>query len=220
MLLDFLYETLTSGGFVILPILVVGALGFYFVGLGYYELGTSQTSSSLHQSFEKILTHLKKGELTSVAQSLGKIRSPLKPYIHVMIDNKHLEKQSLENLLKEKISHGLGTVDRHLPVIGVFAAVAPLLGLLGTVSGMVQTFDVITVFGNSNPMLMADGISQALITTQSGLVVAFPLVLLHYQLKERITEIKKQFELMVHQFMNEQYGTNLPLLEDTQNGPV
>ena len=63
---------------------------------------------------------------------------------------------------------------RHLSVIIVLAAVAPLLGLLGTVTGMMTTFDVIAVFGTGNAKAMAGGISEALITTQSGLIVAIP----------------------------------------------
>jgi biopolymer transport protein ExbB len=68
---------------------------------------------------------------------------------------------------------------------GIMAKVAPLLGLLGTVTGMVQTFKVITIYGNQNPVLMADGISEALITTQSGLVIAFPIMLLNQKLSEK-----------------------------------
>ena len=62
----------------------------------------------------------------------------------------------------------------YLPVIGVLAAIAPLLGLLGTVTGMMATFDVLAVFGTGNARAMANGISQALITTQTGLLVAIP----------------------------------------------
>ncbi len=61
----------------------------------------------------------------------------------------------------------------------MFAAVAPLLGLLGTVVGMIATFQAITLFGTGDPKLMAGGISQALMTTVLGLIVAIPLVLLH-----------------------------------------
>ncbi|WP_320043883.1 MotA/TolQ/ExbB proton channel family protein [uncultured Desulfobacter sp.] len=67
--------------------------------------------------------------------------------------------------------HGL---ERYLAAIAVFAAVAPLFGLLGTVTGMITTFDVITLFGTGNAKAMAGGISEALVTTQSGLVVAIP----------------------------------------------
>lgn len=62
----------------------------------------------------------------------------------------------------------------HLPLIGVLAAIAPLLGLLGTVGGMVATFDVISIFGTGNAKGLAGGISMALITTQTGLMVAIP----------------------------------------------
>ncbi|WP_321494030.1 MotA/TolQ/ExbB proton channel family protein [uncultured Desulfobacter sp.] len=64
--------------------------------------------------------------------------------------------------------------ERHLAAIAVFAAVAPLFGLLGTVTGMITTFDVITLFGTGNAKAMAGGISEALVTTQSGLVVSIP----------------------------------------------
>ena len=80
-------------------------------------------------------------------------------------------------------------------IISVMAAAAPLLGLLGTVTGMVSTFEVITLYGNQNPVLMADGISEALISTQSGLLVAFPLTLLKQRLDERIEYLTEQLEL-------------------------
>jgi biopolymer transport protein ExbB len=70
-------------------------------------------------------------------------------------------------------------LNRGLPVLALFAAVSPLLGLLGTVTGMIETFQVITLFGAGDPRLMSGGISQALITTQLGLAVAIPLLLIH-----------------------------------------
>ena len=76
-------------------------------------------------------------------------------------------------------------VHKAMRMAGIMAKVAPLLGLLGTVTGMVQTFKVITIYGNQNPVLMADGISEALITTQSGLVIAFPIMLLNHKLGEK-----------------------------------
>jgi len=205
MLVDFLVETMTSGGWVLLPILIIGALGFYLVGLAYLEVGLPGPGNNFIRLFDNLLGKFNKGDLKSVEKILKSNKSPLSGYVQLMIDNKHLEKSELENLLKEKLNSGIFLIDRHIPMIGVFAAVAPLLGLLGTVTGMVSTFDVITVFGNSNPMLMSDGISQALITTQSGLVIAFPLVLMHHQLSERIDWIKKQLELVVTQFINNRY---------------
>ena len=70
-------------------------------------------------------------------------------------------------------------LNRGLPTVAVLAAVSPLLGLLGTVTGMIETFQSITLFGTGDPKLMSGGISQALITTQLGLAVAIPLLLIH-----------------------------------------
>jgi flagellar motor component MotA len=72
--------------------------------------------------------------------------------------------------------------------IATCAAVAPMLGLLGTVMGMVHTFETIERFGFGNPVLMADGISEALLTTQAGLIVAFPLLFANAYIKRRKSE--------------------------------
>lgn len=80
---------------------------------------------------------------------------------------------------------GVLPVHKAMRMAGIMAKMAPLLGLLGTVTGMMRTFKVITLYGNQNPALMADGISEALITTQSGLVIAFPIILLNQKLAEK-----------------------------------
>ncbi len=83
----------------------------------------------------------------------------------------------------QEVSLRLGRrLDHRLALIGVLAAVAPLLGLLGTVLGMVETFDVISMFGTGNARAMAGGISVALITTQTGLLVAIPGMLMSNRL--------------------------------------
>jgi uncharacterized membrane protein len=86
-------------------------------------------------------------------------------------------------------------INRHLPLLKIIAAVAPLMGLLGTVTGMIVTFQAITLFGAGDPRLMAGGISQALITTVLGLCVAIPMLLLHNLVQGRargITELLQQ----------------------------
>ena len=79
--------------------------------------------------------------------------------------------------------------EKNLSTIKLLAAVAPLLGLLGTVIGMIETFQAITLFGTGDPKLMADGISQALVTTMLGLITAVPLLFVHNQLDTRSREI-------------------------------
>jgi len=101
----------------------------------------------------------------------------------------------LRMVMTEKISARLVELDKGMHLAGVMATSAPLLGLLGTVAGMISTFEVLTTFGNSNPLLLADGISEALVATQSGLLIAIPLLLLQHRIEDRNIWIRKQLEL-------------------------
>jgi biopolymer transport protein ExbB len=91
----------------------------------------------------------------------------------------NIENGNLELLLDEAITREIPALERGLPMIKLLAAVAPLLGLLGTVTGMIATFQSISLFGTGDPKLMANGISQALVTTMLGLCIAIPLLFLH-----------------------------------------
>ena len=92
---------------------------------------------------------------------------------------------AIELLLDEAILRETPALQRGLGLLKLLAAVAPLLGLLGTVTGMILTFQSITLFGTGDPKLMAGGISQALVTTVLGLIVAIPLLFSHTLLASR-----------------------------------
>ena len=94
--------------------------------------------------------------------------------------------------LEEKQHQVSQELSKSMRSISVAASVAPLLGLLGTVSGMVHTFEIIEMFGFGNPVLLADGISEALLTTQAGLLVAFPLMLAYNHLSSRIERMEQE----------------------------
>lgn len=101
----------------------------------------------------------------------------------------------LDRHVMRQCSHRLrGELDRSLRAIGILAAVAPLLGLLGTVLGMIETFDVISVFGTGNARAMAGGVSVALITTQTGLLVAIPGLLMSNRLSRRAQLLKTSLD--------------------------
>lgn len=93
---------------------------------------------------------------------------------------------AMENAIQEQLLYEQPRLSKRLGGLAVLGAVAPLLGLLGTVTGIIQTFGIIKVFGNTNPGLMAGGISEALITTATGLVVAIPILLCHSYLNGRM----------------------------------
>lgn len=105
--------------------------------------------------------------------------NPLGRILAVYRDSRGVEPEALELKLDEAILREIPRLEAWQGSIKVIAAVAPLLGLLGTVTGMIATFQAITLFGTGDPKLMAGGISQALVTTVLGLAVAIPMVLLH-----------------------------------------
>jgi biopolymer transport protein ExbB len=102
--------------------------------------------------------------------------------------------ETIESVLQEAILKELPRLERFLPALNVMAAVAPLLGLLGTVTGMIATFHVITLYGTGDPRLMAGGISEALVTTMLGLSVAIPVMLVHTFLRRRVEHVVGDME--------------------------
>ena len=118
--------------------------------------------------------------------------NPLGRVLGVYERNRNADPETLELKLDEAVLRETSKLERFLWLVQVVSVVAPLLGLLGTVTGMIQTFQAITLYGAGDPKMMAGGISEALVTTMLGLSTAIPLVLLHAMLsssKDRITDI-------------------------------
>ncbi|GHF16917.1 flagellar motor protein MotA [Kordiimonas sediminis] len=105
--------------------------------------------------------------------------NPLGRVLAVYENNRNVDVETLELKLDEAILKETPALERFLTLIKLISAVAPLFGLLGTVTGMIETFQAITLFGTGDPTMMAGGISAALMTTVEGLVVAIPTLLLH-----------------------------------------
>ena len=114
-----------------------------------------------------------------LATNRSDTNNPLGRVLQVSLDNPGLDAESLELKLHEAVLKERPGIESGLNLLKVISMVAPLMGLLGTVTGMIITFQMITLFGAGDPKAMAGGISQALITTVLGLVVAIPTVLMH-----------------------------------------
>ena len=97
--------------------------------------------------------------------------------------------EQLELMLDEVVLRESGKLESLVWLVRIVSVVAPLMGLLGTVTGMIRTFQSITLFGAGDPRMMAGGISEALVTTMLGLVTAIPLVLLHAALANNTKKI-------------------------------
>lgn len=147
-------------GYIITVMLIIGLL------IGVYKL------ISLFLIGGKIKTQLANVGNPSDSNPLGRI-------LNVYAENKSADTENLELKLDEAILRELPSIESGINIIKIFAAIAPLLGLLGTVLGMIATFQQITLFGTGDPRIMAGSISMALVTTAQGIIAALPLILTH-----------------------------------------
>jgi biopolymer transport protein ExbB len=147
-------------GYVITFMLVIGLL------IGLWKL------VSLTAVGAKMKSQLNNVDNPSNSNPLGRI-------LTVYQSNKTADSESLELKLDEAILKELPRIEAGINIIKIFAAIAPLLGLLGTVIGMIMTFQQITLFGTGDPRIMAGSISMALVTTAQGIIAALPLILMH-----------------------------------------
>ena len=149
-----------------------GLVGYFIIFIGLLGLTLSGWRLKLLKDESDAINRQLKSDQASDDNALGRILS-------VFDQNQAIDPESLELKIDEAILREVPKLEKFHSIIKVFAAIAPLLGLLGTVVGMIVTFQALTLFGTGDPKLMAGGISQALVTTMLGLIVAIPLVFLH-----------------------------------------
>ncbi|MDB5048304.1 MAG: MotA/TolQ/ExbB proton channel family protein [Fibrobacteres bacterium] len=201
-----IYETWQQGGLVLIPILLVGFWGFCLVLATYADLGAGLWRTNLNPLFERVRNLLAAGDLAG-ARNLADGAPQLVRYgLSLALENRALSEEALRRLLSERLALSLFNLERHLPLVRVMAASAPLLGLLGTVSGLIHTFQVMTEYGNGNAVLLAHGISEALIATQSGLLLAIVLILLGQRLEGRVHWLQNQVEYGITMMLNQIYN--------------
>ena len=155
-----------------------GPVGYVIIGIGVFGLLLCLWKAiSLYSMGSRITRQMKTGEVDRM--------NPLGRVLTVYSENPEADTETLELKLDEAILRETAPIETGLSFIKVLYVVAPLLGLLGTVVGMIATFQMITLFGTGDPRMMAGGISTALVTTVLGLVVAIPLTLLHSFLQSK-----------------------------------
>jgi biopolymer transport protein ExbB len=155
-------ERIQQGGYVGYTII---CLGVFALMLGLVRWGAVSITS-------RKVARQRKSDHVNPGNPLGRVLS-------VFDENREVDTETLELKLNEAVLRESSKLERFLWIVKTVSVVAPLLGLLGTVTGMIQTFQAITLFGAGDPKMMAGGISEALVTTMLGLMTAIPLVLLY-----------------------------------------
>jgi len=187
------FELIQAGGWLMLPILACSIIALTII---IERLWALRRSRVLPAALIKALRNANQGTfaLDEGADSRRIMKSPLGKIVTVAL----LKRQQGRDVVKQSIEdtgrHVVHEMERYLNMLGTIAAIAPLLGLLGTVFGMIEVFTVISLQGSGNTELLAGGISTALITTAAGLTVAIPSLLFYRYLRGRIDALVVNME--------------------------
>lgn len=196
-----LIEHIQKAGPVGIPIVIMAGLALIVALWKWITLLCVRKPS--RGSVLALLKAVSKGNGREVADAASRIRGPAGRMLRSGVENMNLKPALVEEIMYEQVLVEKTRLNRWLPFIAICAASAPLLGLLGTVTGIIDTFKMITVFGSGDVKSLSGGISAALITTEFGLVVAIPSLILHAWLSRKARGITDGMEQSAISFMNQ-----------------
>lgn len=198
-------EIVQAGGWLMLPIIACSVVAVAIVLERLWALQEKRVlpASVANQVWEWVQnSQIDVQQIQQVHQS-----SPLGQVLATGLAYRHATRDVLKEVVEDSGRHVVHDLERYLNPLGTIAAISPLLGLLGTVSGMIRSFTAITSEGVGNPAVLAGGISEALITTAAGLTVAIPSLIAYRYLRGRVdglvVKIEKEsirfIEALLHQ---------------------
>lgn len=187
-----MFELVKAGGLLMLPIVIFSIAAMAIIAERFWSLNRKRI---IPDSLVKdIVVWSQKNELT--ADKIRELRSssPLGRILAVGLINSNQSREVMKDSIEETGRHVTHDLQKFLNTLGTIAAVSPLLGLLGTVLGMITVFSVITDVGVGSPGELAGGISQALITTAAGISVAIPSLIFYRYFRGKIDDLVIEME--------------------------
>jgi biopolymer transport protein ExbB len=189
-------ELIKAGGWMMLPILACSVIALTIIIERFWSLRQSRV---LPKSLVRALrSGIQGGTINPniTQESLDKLAkgSPLGRIVAVGLMNRSREREIIRESIEDTGRHVVHELERFLNALGTIAAISPLLGLLGTVSGMIKIFQVVSTQGNSDFALLSIGIAEALITTAAGLIVAIPSLLFYRYFRRKVDELVVRME--------------------------
>ena len=193
-------QMLYDGGFLMIPIGICSILAVMFTVERYLYL--RRNSTSMESFWDDIEPSLSRGDWREARRQLETREGPLAEVVLAGLDADTRKPERVKEEMEDRGTVLVPQLERFLPALNFIAQVSPLLGLLGTVSGMIQTFSAIAEGGVGKPDLLAGGISQALITTAAGLTVGILALFFHHLLSQRVDSILHDLEVSVNRMQN------------------
>ena len=194
-------EHIQAGGPVMVPIFVLAGLALLVV---LYKWGSMAfVSRARAASVQALFAAVARRDQAGAVAAAQAIKGPTGEMLQLGAAHLSEPRELIEELMYEKVMAARLKLTSMLPFVAISASSAPLLGLLGTVTGIMQTFKLITVFGTGDVKTLSSGISEALITTEYGLIVAIPSLLLHAFLSRKAKRLVDDMEKAALGFLNE-----------------
>lgn len=185
-------ETLQSGGPVMIPLFLIALVALVLILERFWTLWHELRDTSALQN--NVLDALRDNQIDQARKLCQSHSGAVSNVLETLVESRNLDDESRQDRIEEAILNEIPRLERFLSVLQVLAAAAPLLGLLGTVTGIISTFNVLSIFGPGNQHLMAGGISEALLTTATGLAIAIPILLCHGYFRGKVDGIIGEME--------------------------
>ncbi len=179
-----MFELVKAGGWLMLPIILCSIAAVAICIEKYLALNPTKIAPP--HLLAQVWGWIKNNQLTADKLRSMKTASPLGQILAAGLSNSRHGRDVMKESIEEAAGHVIYDLERYLNTLGTIAAITPLLGLLGTVIGMIKVFTEIMVQGTGNAGVLAGGISEALITTAAGLSVAIPALILHRYFSRKV----------------------------------
>lgn len=187
-----MFEIVKAGGIVMVPIILCSILT---VAVTLERLWTLRDQRVVPAELtDKVWQWVENRALSDRQVTALQQHSPLGKVLAAGLANRHRDRAVMLSAIEDAGRHAVHDLERFINVLGTIAGISPLLGLLGTVIGMIRTFKAITLAGVGNPSAMAGGIAEALVTTAGGLLVAIPALIAYRYLRGRVDGLVIQME--------------------------
>lgn len=182
-----MFELVQAGGWLMIPILLCSVVAAGISVERFWTLRPEQVAP--RDLLTQVWTWIRNNEMDSSRLREVKSGSPLGQILAAGITSHRRGRDVMKESIEEVANHVVHELERYLNTLGTVAAITPLLGLLGTVIGMIKVFTAIQLVGTGNAAVLAGGISEALITTAAGLTVAIPSLFFHRHFQRKVDEL-------------------------------
>lgn len=180
-------ELVKAGGWLMVPIFLCSIIAMAIISERFWTLQRKRVTPK--NLVVQVWHWARGGELDDARVRAIRTGSPLGRVLAAGLINRHCNREIMKESIEDVGRHVVHELERYLNTLGTIASITPLLGLLGTVIGMIKVFAVITTRGVGDPGVLAGGISEALITTAAGLCVAIPSLMFHRYFRGRVDEL-------------------------------